>query len=195
MAKQEVRRTELQVIYDTKKMFYGAVLAQRVLQIAKDTLGRLETTLQFTENLYKAGSGKVKKTDYLKSKAIVESSRSMVALLENNEKLAKAGLINTMGLDWQTTIALAAQEIPYSSLKSDLSKLVSNSYQFNPDWAKLKAGLEAAEAKIREEKSGHLPTLALTGSLSHIANPYDQGLAMAQNKDFGSWNCIRIAHF
>jgi outer membrane protein len=160
-------------------------LAKRALQIAKDTLGRLEATLQFTENLYKAGSGRVKKTDYLKNKAIVESTRSMVALLENNEKLAKAGLINTMGLDWQTNIALAAQEIPYSSFKSDLSKLVSTSYQFNPDWAKLKAGLEAAEAKIREERSGYLPTIALTGSLNHIADPYDQGLATARNKD--SW--------
>jgi outer membrane protein len=185
VAKQEVRRTELQIIYDTKKMYYGAVLAKRVLQIAKDTLGRLETTLQFTENLYKAGSGKVKKTDYLKNKAIVESTRSMVALLENNEKLAKAGLINTMGLQWQAAIALAAQEIPYSFCKSDLSKLVGTAYQFNPDWAKLKAGLEAAQAKIREERSGHLPTLALTGSLNHIANPYDQGLATARNKD--SW--------
>jgi outer membrane protein len=108
-----------------------------------------------------------------------------VALLENNEKLAKAGLINTMGLQWQAAIALAAQEIPYSFCKSDLSKLVGTAYQFNPDWAKLKAGLEAAQAKIREERSGHLPTLALTGSLNHIANPYDQGLATARNKD--SW--------
>jgi outer membrane protein len=185
VAKQEVRRTELQIIYDTKKMYYGAVLAKKVLQIARDTLGRLETTLQFTEHLYKAGSGKVKKTDYLKNKAIVENARSMVALLENNEKLAKAGLINTMGLDWQTTIALTAQVIPYAPFKSDLSNLVNTSYQFNPDWAKLKAGLEAAEAKIREERSGHLPIIALTGSLNHIANPYDQGLATARNKD--SW--------
>ena len=140
VAKQEVRRTELQIIYDTKKMYYSAVLAEKVLQIAKDSLGRLETTLQFTENLYKAGSGKVKKTDYLKNKAIVESTRSMVALLENNAKLAKAGLVNTMGLDWQTTIALTAHEIPYTHFKGDLSNLVSTSYQFNPDWAKLKAG-------------------------------------------------------
>jgi outer membrane protein len=185
VAKQEVRRTELQIIYDTKKMYYGAVLAQRVLQISKDTLTRLETTLRFTENLFKRGSDKVKKTDYLRNKIIVESTRSMVAQLENNEKLAKAGLINTMGLEWQTTITLAAQEIPYSLVQGDLSKLVSTSYLFNPDWAKLQAGLEAAEAKIREERSSHLPTLALTGNLNHIDNPYNQGLATARNKD--SW--------
>lgn len=184
-ARQEVRRTELQIIYDTKKIYYGTVLAKKVLQIAKDTLARLEATLSFTENLYKKGSGKVKKTDYLRNKAIVESTRSMVALLENNEKLAAAGLINTMGLEWQTIIEPSAPDIPYLPFKGDLSKLVSTSYQFNPDWAKLKAGLEAAEAKIREEKSGHLPIIALTGNLNHIDNPFDQGLATARNKD--SW--------
>jgi outer membrane protein len=184
VAKQEVRRTDLQVIYDVKRMYYGAVLARKVCQIGKDSLDRLVTTLTLTEDLYRRGSGRVKKTDYLRTKATVEGVRTMVAELANNEKLAKAGLVNTMGLGWQTNIELAAQEVPYAPLKVDLAKLVSSSYQFNPDWAKLKAGLEAAEYKIKEEQSGHLPKVALTGSLNHIDNPYNQGIVTSQNKDF-----------
>jgi outer membrane protein len=186
VAKQEVRRTDLQVIYDVKKMFYGAVLAQEVYQIGKDSLDRLETTLTLTEDLYKHGSGKVKKTDYLRSKATVESMRAMVADLANNVKLAKAGLVNTMGLEWQTTIGLATRKLPYSPLHADLAKLVSTSYEFSPDWAKLKAGLEAAEFKIKEEQSGHLPKIALTGNLNHLDNPYNQGIVTGQNKNFMS---------
>jgi outer membrane protein len=186
VAKEEVRRTDLQVIYDVKKMYYGAVLAQKVYQIGKDSLDRLQTTLILTEDLYKRGSGKVKKTDYLRSKATVETVRTMVADLANNVKLAKAGLVNTMGLAWQTAIGLAAQELPYSPLHADLAKLVSTSYEFNPDWAKLKAGLEAAEFKIKEEQSGHLPKIALTGNLNHIDNPYNQGIVTSQNKNFMS---------
>ncbi len=110
----------------------------------------------------------------------------MVAELANNEKLAKAGLINTLGLGWQTSIELAEQEVPYSPLKANLDKLVNSSYQFNPDWAKFKAGLEVAELKIKEEQSGHLPKVALTGSLNHLDNPYNQGIVTARNKDFMS---------
>lgn len=186
VAKQEVRRTDLQVIYDVKRMYYGAVLAQKVYQIGKDSLDRLETTLTLTEDMYKRGTGKVKKTDYLRTKATVESVRAMVADLANNVKLAKAGLVNTMGLEWQTNVDLATQKLPYSPLHADLAKLVSSSYEFNPDWAKLKAGLEAAEFKIKEEQSGHLPKIALTGNLNHIDNPYNQGIVTGQNKNFMS---------
>ncbi len=196
VAKQEVRRTDLQVVYDVKRMYYGAVLARKVYQIGKDSLDRLETTLTLTEDLYKRGSGRVKKTDYLRSKATVEGVRSMVAELANNEKLAKAGLINTLGLEWQTNVELAVQEIPYSPLRANLANLVSSSYQFSPDWAKLKAGLEASEFKIKEEQSGHLPKIALTGSLNHIDNPYNQGIMTAQNKDFMSVGvCLEIPIF
>ncbi len=184
VAEQEVRRTDLQVIYDTKRMYYGAVLAKKVYQIGKDSLDRLETTLTLTEDLYKRGSGRVKKTDYLRTKATVESVRTMLAELANNMNLTKAGLVNTMGLGWRTKVDLAAQELPYSPLQADLAKLVSSSYEFNPDWAKLKAGLEAAEFKIKEEQSGHLPKLALTGNLNHIDNPYNQGIVTGQNKNF-----------
>ena len=162
------------------------MLARKVYQIGRDSLDRLETTLRLTEDLYKRGSGKVKKTDYLRSKATVEGVRAMVAELANNEKLARAGLINTLGLGWQTAIELTEQEIPYSPLKADLEKLVHSSYQFNPDWAKFKAGLEAADLKIKEEQSGHLPKVALTGSLNHIDNPYDQGIVTGRNKEFMS---------
>ncbi len=55
VAKQEVRRTDLQVIYDVKRMYYGAVLARKVYQIGKDSLDRLETTLRLTEDLINGG--------------------------------------------------------------------------------------------------------------------------------------------
>ena len=116
----------------------------------------------------------------------MESVRAMVADLANNVKLAKAGLVNSMGLGWETAINLATQELPYSPLHANLAKLVSSSYEFNPDWAKLKAGLEAAEFKIKEEQSGHLPKIALTGNLNHIDNPYNQGIVTGQNKNFMS---------
>jgi len=51
-AKQEVRRTDLQVAYDTRRMFYGVVLAKQLYRIWQDTVDRLAVTLELTENLY-----------------------------------------------------------------------------------------------------------------------------------------------
>jgi outer membrane protein TolC len=184
-AKEEARRTDLQITYDITRYYYGAVLAGELLRIGKDTLARMEVTLELTEKLYTQGSGKVKKTDYLRNKTVVEAIRSAVTALEANEQLAKAALTNSMGIPWDTPIDLALRELPFTPQNSKLKDLVSGAYHFNPDWARLEAGLAAAEAKIDEAKSGHLPKIGLFGSLTRIENPYDKGIVTNENKT--SW--------
>jgi outer membrane protein len=184
-AREEARRSDLQIVYDTTRYFQGAVLARELVQVGRDTLARMEVTLELTENLYTRGSGRVKKTDYLRNKTVVEALRSTVAALEANEELAKAALTNSMGIAWSTPIALATTELGYTPANIQLADLVSGAYQFNPDWARLEAGLEAAAAKIDEAKSGHYPKFALTGSLNRIVNSYDQGMVTRSNRE--SW--------
>ncbi len=184
-AREEARRTDLQVIYDTTRYYYGAVLARELVQIGRDALTRMEVTLELTENLYTKGSGKVKKTDYLRNKTVVEWLRTAVTSLEANEQLAKAALTNSIGFEWENLVEPAPQELPFLPSKIELKDLVSGAYNFNPDWARLEAGLEAAAAKIDEAKSGHLPKIGLFGSLTRIVNSYDQGIMTPDNKN--SW--------
>ena len=63
---------------------------------------------------------------------------------------------------------------------------MGDTYAFNPDWVKLEEGIKAAAAHVAEKKSGHLPQLALVGSLTHLENSYDKGIATPRNKD--SWS-------
>lgn len=183
IAKQEARRTDLKIIYDVKRFYYAALLARNVRQITEEALARLQATLDLTENLYKKGSGKVKKTDYLKNKVVVDNVRALVAKMRNSEKIAKAALVNTMGLDWKTCIKIKAQEIPFDPYPTDVNKFISGAYQFNPDWARLKEALKIFDAKIGEARSGYFPKVALMGTLGHIENAYDKGMVTPQNKD------------
>jgi outer membrane protein len=183
VAQEEVRRTDLQVMYDVHRMYYGVLLAQQLHQIGRDALARLAVTLELTENLYKKGSGRVKKTDYLRNKSTVEGVRTLVASLKSNEQLARAALLNTMGLDWDTKIEITESDLPYQPYRANLAELIGQAYRFNPDWAKLKAGLKASQAKITEARSGFFPKILLTGTLNHIENRYDQGIVTPRNKD------------
>ena len=105
VAQQESRCTDLQIIGGVKRLYYGAVMARQVHQVGKDTLARMEATLNLTETMYKEGSGKVKKTDYLGNKVMVETLRSTVALLDKNEAMAQAALAYTMGLPWNASVS------------------------------------------------------------------------------------------
>ncbi len=184
-AREEARRTDLQITYDVTRYYYGAVLARELQRIGRDALARMEVTLELTEKLYTQGSGKVKKTDYLRNKTVVEWLRSALSALEGNEQLARAALTNAMGVPWNTPIELAAQEMPFTPAKAELKDLVSEAYLFSPDWAAFDAALAAAEAKIDEANSGHLPKVGLFGSFTRIENPYNGGIVSNENKT--SW--------
>ncbi len=183
---QESRRTDLEIIDSVKRLYYGAVLAARLHQLGEDTLARMEATLSLTEIMYKEGSGRVKKTDYLDNKVMVASIRAMVALLEKNVLIAGAALANTMGMSWDATVTPADMEFPYRPVGEGLEALISAAYRFNPDWAKVEAGLLAAGGAVRTAKSGYFPKLALTGELFKYWNDYDAGLDTDNNED--GWN-------
>lgn len=181
--KEEARRTDLEITDSVKRLYYGSVLAGQLHQVGKDTLARMGATLNLTETMYKEGSGAVKKTDWLENKIIVESLRSMVALLEKNEAMAQAALAYTMGLSWKSVVKPVDQHVPYTPFAENLDSLVSTAYRFSPDWAKVEAGLRAAEGAVRTAKSGHFPKLALTGGLHKWWNDSNSGLATDVNKE------------
>jgi len=142
----------------------------------------MEVTLELTESLYKGGSEKVNKVDYLDNKVMVETMRSLVAELEKNEAVAASALAYTIGLEWNATVYPKSTEIPFSPFAGDLQELVSTAYQFNPDWSKLEAGLAAYEGALKTARSGYFPKIALTGELRKYWNSADYGLSTPQNR-------------
>ena len=180
---QEARRTDLEIVDSVKRYYYGSVLAIMLHQVGKDTLARMEATLNLTETMYKEGGGSVKKTDWLDNRVMVESLRAMVAELEKNELLSQAALANSMGLPWHDSVKPADKRMPYAPVNIPLEDLVGEAYQFNPDWAQIEAAIRAAEGAVRTARSGHSPKLAVTGELFKWWNDYDEGMATDRNKE------------
>ncbi len=182
IARQDERRTDLDVAYDVKRLYYAGVLSKKLVAIGRDTLARMEATLEFTEKLYTTGSGRVKKTDYLRNKSMAELVRSIISELESNEKTVKAGMVAVIGLDWTTRIELADEEIPFPAADYDPKNFVEKAFRSNPDVAKIEAAIKAAEANVSAAKSGHYPKAALFGTFQRIENSYDAGLMSDRNK-------------
>jgi outer membrane protein len=181
-ARAEMRRTDLEITDSVVRLYYGAVLARQLHQVGKDTLARMEVTLELTEALYKNGAGKVNKTDYLDNQVMVETIRSTIASLAQNEAMAEAALAYTMGLAWNDTVRPSLEETPHRPFVGNLDELVSAAYEFNPDWASLEAGLRALGGAVMTARSDHYPKIALTGQLHRWWNNYSAGMATAQNK-------------
>jgi len=184
MMRQEARRTDLDITDAVTRFYWGAVLATQVRQIGEDTLARMEATLRLTETMYKEGAGKVTKADYLDNLIMVESLRSMVALLEKNQTMSGAALANASGLRWDANIEPGDREIPFHRQAVSLDDLVGASYRFSPDWNKLESAIRAAEGALATAKSGYYPKIALTGELHRWWNGgYNGGISTLQNRE------------
>ena len=182
-AQADQRRTDLEITDSVVRLYYGALLARQLRQLGGDTLARMEVTLELTESMYKNGAGKVNKTDYLDNEVMVETIRSTVADLEKNEAAAEAALAYTVGLPWNATVRPSAEELPYRPFTGNLDELVATAYEFNPDWAKLEAGLKALDGELKTARSGYYPKIALTGDLHRWWNSYNAGMATSANKE------------
>ena len=178
----EAHRTDLEVEDSVLRMYWGAVLAHQLANLGNDVLARMQITLRLTETYVNEATGKVNRTNYLFNKVIVESIRSALAELEKNETLARAALANDMGLAWNASVRPADVTLPEPPVAGALDQLVGETYQFNPDWQKLEAGIRAADAALDTVRSDNYPKLAITGSLRRFWNgSYNGGLATSQN--------------
>ncbi len=183
IAKISARRTDLQIMYDVKRIYFASVLANKLKQIGDEILEQFKATLKLTEHMYQQGSGRVKKTDFLRTKTIVSTIASTLALLESNRVLAQSALTNYMGLSWKQEVILKETDIPFNPIQLELSTLVGQVYQFNPDWNQIEFALKAIEAMIKEAQSGYFPIIALIGQLTHIENAYNKGVVGPKNTD------------
>jgi outer membrane protein len=182
IARAEQRRTDLEITDSVVRLYYGAILARKLRQLGDDTVARMGVTLELTESLYKNGSERVTKLEYLDNKLVVESLHSMVAALARNEAAAEAALAYTIGLAWDETVRPADDELPNATYSGDLSEMVTTAYEFNPDWTKLEAGLRALEGSAKTARSGYFPKVAVTGQLHRWWNGYDAGAYTQANR-------------
>lgn len=107
IAREEKRKTELEVLRDVHKYYNGAQFARQMEQLASDTLERFQALEDLTDRLYQNASLKVKKTDYLRSKTTTAITRSMLQEARYASSLTHSALANAMGLPVDSELTLA----------------------------------------------------------------------------------------
>lgn len=184
-AHEAARRTELELIRDVRRFYYGTVTAAKQVQLAADTVERMETTESLTQRLYQTGTGMVKKTDYLRVKAVNSMLRATRSEMTGRHRKALSALNHTIGMDRTMFVVPSEQELPTPTVPPTAEALMNTAMSKNPDLARIRAGIYAAEAGIRAARSGHYPKVGAFATYGHMENDYDKGLADPVNKDTG----------
>ena len=182
IAEQGKRKTALEIVRDVKKYYYSAQFALQMEKLADDTLERFKALEDLTEQLYKHGSLKVKKTDYLRTKTTTALTRTIRSEAIYAREMAHEALGNAMGQEWDTHYSLADPG-DSSPLTEDLKKLVESAQSFNPDLQQLKLAVQISEDQITEARSGYYPMLGFQAEAHDVQTDYKSGITNANNRD------------
>lgn len=93
---ETVKQIESRIKADVTKAYLNVILLKEMIDVNKSSLSRSEENLRVVESRYKAGVNT--EFDYLRAKVNVENIKPQLKQAENNLKIAKLFLKNTIGL-------------------------------------------------------------------------------------------------
>jgi outer membrane protein len=156
-----LERVRQEVVFDVVRTYYGVILAQRGLRVAKQAVKTLEAHVKTAQDLYDAGV--VVRSDVLSAKVHLAKTRETQIVAENQVKLAKAALCHYMGVDQGKEFSIQA-DLAYVPLFHGLADLIKTALQDRPDLQQVIFGTEATRKGIDYAKAGYLPTAGLMAS-------------------------------
>ena len=172
------------MIENTKKAYYGVLLADRMVSVMQNSLEVMKRNLANVTALYE--QGKIAEFDVIRADVQVANQTTMVSNARKMKALAYAGLKRSCGLDIDQEIV--TQGKLRTEIESDLDldelerKLLSN----QPLLSQLEANVRLMKENILMVKAEFMPSIALTGSYQEMKSYNDNGFADANFNESSS---------
>jgi outer membrane protein TolC len=149
-----------QVLYTVTKSYYDLVLAKAVLGVARETVQIAEANLKAIQSRYQGGA--TVKSDVLQAQVRLASHREEVIRADRAVHVAAIALRNAIGLDEDVDVI---EILTVSEAESRLlENAIAQSLEARPDYRKLAAELDKADAGIDMAKSAYRPAFNLQAS-------------------------------
>jgi len=164
---EALQRTRQQVVFQTQQAFYTMLSAQQLVQVAQDALQASHTQLRLAESTVAAGTAAP--LDVYQAQAVLSDAEVNLARAQNTLDLARAALVNQLGLPAETPVQIQAPaHLP--TVPSDLDALTETALQQRPEVVQLtyrRQQLQAAFDLIRLQQQ----------PLVNVQGNYNQSLA------------------
>ena len=177
----ELKQTRGDIVYDTKRAYFGYLTARDIRYFLDDMQARLEKVIGGVERDLQEETGESKQTDLYS----LQSARGLVAKYAHQARAIES--ISLDGLRVLTGVGLGADlEVADSRLEPlpfpqiELAEFQARALQGRPEMDQLEAGLRARRALLEAKKADRLPDIyaGVVGAYSYssgrerLDNPY-----------------------
>ncbi|MFH1381085.1 MAG: TolC family protein [Candidatus Omnitrophota bacterium] len=179
--KETYRATVLEVEFETKKLFYGLLLAYETERIARDLV--VQAQAHYEEVSYKYKHGTASKFDLLQSKVQVARIMPQLINAENSIKLIKAELKKLLAFDMRENIEIAGR-LGYNPIKIREEDFLMEAYENRPEMKLKSLGVDIEKWGIEFAKSTGV--LQVSGNFTYYAR--SNNVADMLNSRHDNWH-------
>jgi outer membrane protein TolC len=177
----ELKQTRGDIVYDTKRAYFGYLTARDIRYFLEDMQARLDKVIGGIERDLREDTGESTHSDLY----ALQSARSLVARYAYQaraiEQISLDGLKVLVGVDAKTDLKVADERLePVPFPQTGLAEFQARALQERPEMNQLEAGLRARRALVEAKKAERLPDIyaGVVGAYSYASgrerldNPY-----------------------
>jgi outer membrane protein TolC len=159
LARELKRDTTDQIIYETKRAFFYAILAKDLLKVREESLLFAEKNLERTKRLLEVGMAT--KLDLMRCEVHLENARAQLIHARNGLECALLALKHAIGLEEWEAIDPKGELAPLP-FDFGLEALKGFCLQKRPDLARSRIEKTMADKNVRLAKALYFPQIGLT---------------------------------
>jgi outer membrane protein len=177
---QNANTTREQVLLQVETDYFGALAAQAVLGVAKQTF---DTRQLLLDQVTALATNKLRsELDVSFAQVALEEGRLLVQKAGNNADAAMASLSTALGENELHEFQLVEQQLPLNQVTNNISDLIETALSARPELLSLRDEQNAAERFAKSERDARLPTVSAFGAAgaspthdSHLPDDYAVG--------------------
>lgn len=179
-------RTRQEVIREFTAAYFGALLADRFMQVAERARSAVQAHVKMAQDLL--DQGMALRSDFLRARVHLSEAEARLITARNRKQLAAANLNRIMGGDQGTEYDLVEEEGAVESVAmEEMDRLIEEARQSRPDLAGLALMERTAEKGVRMARASYLPSLNLVAR-------YNQNDRDFLGEDGEYWTLMAVAN-
>ena len=170
-SEHDFKLTKQNIIYMVKERYYNLLKAEKLLEVAEETVLSSEESLKRANALYEVG--KAPKSDVLTAKVQAETDKLEQIRAQNSLSIARASLNHILGLSVDNEIKVE-DNLDVPEVEVGYADALNNAVMSHPSLLSAQSALAASKAGIGVAVGRWMPSVSLTYQYSWTNEDFNQ---------------------
>lgn len=183
-AEIRAKLTRHDVILDAKNAYYTVLKAQKLLEVANQTVDQITARKEVSENFYQVGMSPL--NDLLQAQVELANAKQGLIVAQNNLEIAKAQLNLVLRRPVNQTVDVE-DLVDYTPFEHDIDYCLSQANQNRLEIYVANLEVEIAGKEVDLAQKDYYPSIDLTGTITQLGDDWEvhggEGIS-----DSYSWN-------